>query len=237
MQQNIWILWDLLALFIIVWNIYRCAKKGFLRTVVAVICYAAAAILAKVLSPAIAVWLYNNYIGEIVRGVVFESVEQSLQQGANAAGNLIVALPGWLQMAAGPYLPDKNVEIPAIQLDNTTKQIIGGVVDSALIQPITWLMTAVLFLFLFSLMAVLVRMIARLFDGINKLPVVGTVNTILGGIIGVLQGAVVLLVVSAVLNLLIFFTSNTLWWMNESVLDSTYILWAFQRFIPGMFGG
>lgn len=231
MERMIWILWDILAALVVVWCVYRCAKRGFLRTLVTVLCYAVSAVLASVVSPMLAEKLYSGTVSRVLHGAVYERVEEALQQGGDASGSLITVLPEWLQAAAGDYLPAAQAQMPTT-LDDSTRQTIADLVDSAVGEPVTWLLSALIFLLLFVLLAVVIRLIGRLFTGVNKLPVIGPVNMALGGVLGVAMAAIVLLLLALLLNLLILFTGDNLWWMNNRVLDQTYVLRVFQQLLP-----
>jgi hypothetical protein len=52
---------------------------------------------------------------------------------------------------------------------------------------------------LFVLVAILIRVISKLFENTNKIPFVGKINSLLGGAIGVVKAVVILIVVCTVM--------------------------------------
>jgi hypothetical protein len=78
---------------------------------------------------------------------------------------------------------------------------------------------------------VVTRCVARLFTGIYRIPVIGAVNTFLGGVVGVLQAVLFLALGSLALRLVISLSGGELVWLNAQVMDETYIWRVFYSWI------
>lgn len=86
-----------------------------------------------------------------------------------------------------------------------------------------WVAAIVLFL----LVSVIVSIVASRFASIiNRIPIAGTLNTVLGGCLGVLQGLLVVLVAVFVMKLLVAFAG-----FDESLVQDTVIFKLFYNFI------
>ncbi len=91
-----------------------------------------------------------------------------------------------------------NGDVPA---GTTIAMSVGNTVSGFAINLIAWLI-------LFLVIKLLIRLIERFLTSIiNKLPIVGSLNTVLGFAVGILQG---LLIVSAVIAVLALFPSETM---------------------------
>ena len=87
----------------------------------------------------------------------------------------------------------------ATDLTATAETIVSSGVDDACIS----LIKAVLFVLVLILSGIVIRAIARLLKGVNKVPIVGAVNGLLGGVVGVAEGLLVLLLAACVISLLV----------------------------------
>ncbi len=92
------------------------------------------------------------------------------------------------------------------------------VVEESLVAPaLTWLLKAVIFIVLMFILRFVVNPVSNAFKAVNRIPVVGPVNSLLGALFGIVQGLIFLyvaaLAVKAIINIsgdsLIFFNTDT----------------------------
>lgn len=76
---------------------------------------------------------------------------------------------------------------------------------------------------IFIIVIMLLSLAARAFKGINKVPILGTVNKILGGVLGMAVGLIICLVLVSITAAVISVSGNKLSWMNISIIDKTYL--------------
>ncbi len=76
---------------------------------------------------------------------------------------------------------------------------------------------------IFIIVIMLLSLAARAFKGINKVPILGTVNKILGGVLGLAVGLIICLVLVSITAAVISVSGNKLSWMNISIIDKTYL--------------
>lgn len=91
------------------------------------------------------------------------------------------------------------------------------------------IVSPVVFLLTFALACALFNGFSRLFKMVNRIPLVGPVNRVLGGILGGLQGIIILFIMGMVVNVLVIFTNNSLMIFNQATLAKTII---FKYFCP-----
>ena len=83
---------------------------------------------------------------------------------------------------------------------------------------------------IFIIVVILLSLAAKAFKGINKVPVIGMVNKLLGGILGLGVGLMICLVLVSVVAAVISVTGNQLQWMNISIIDKTYLFTYFYKY-------
>lgn len=226
MTRYAWVLWDLLAVLILAVLVNRCAARGFIRTLISFLGYFIAAGAAGMFSPVAARWLYDNIARDLLEMILQSRLDRLLEQGEQFAGSLAELLPAALRLLA-------PVSGAAPQPQGAGGAPLAQELITALLeQPVLSILRAVSFFVIFALALWLVRRIAGLFTGMYRIPVLGTVNTFFGGLVGVLQGILALYLLGIALQLLVTLTGGKLWWLTGPVLDQTYIL----RFFLGLSG-
>lgn len=220
----IWIAWDLLAVFIIFQRVNVCARKGLAATLVGLLVYVAAVAAAGYANKPVALYLYDNIVRDAVQNVLAHEFGLVLDGAGGDSLSLLESIPSVLKLlmgAGGKEIPSLSVN--AATTSGMAEKLASQVIDSALEEPLMTVLHAVSFLLIFSLAAFLMRSLARMFTGVNSVPVIGGVNTVLGGIFGLFEAALTLYVGAFVLRLLIMFSGSSWWWLNEKVIGATYI--------------
>lgn len=178
-DRFIWVLWDLLAAAIVLWNVRRGVIKGFVSMLIGLLIYVAATFAATKLNRQLADLLYQNVVYDIVMRLLTKNLNQFLSQAGGAPLDILSALPFNLDTLVG----HKKEELAALPL-SAADGLAATIMDMALKTPIMSLLYGVSFLAVFTLTAWLMRWLSRFFTGINKIPVLGSVNAVFGGIVG-----------------------------------------------------
>ncbi len=106
------------------------------------------------------------------------------------------------------------------------------IVDGMLAEPATALVRAILFIVLFLVLLLVVKLIARAFKGLNKVPVIGGVNRIGGGVIGLAEGLLFCYLVVAVVAIIVTLTADSLGWLNTGVIGESRLFSLLYNFNP-----
>lgn len=215
--RYIWVLWDVAAVAVLFYLVWQSAVRGLVRTLVSFCGYAAAAIAANMAAPILAKLAYDHLVRDALTLVIMRRLENFLSQGGALADSLLNAIPGNLQKVISPDL------LSSTESEADLTGMVEGIIDAALRDPVMSLIQGLLFLILFTVALLLVRHFSRLFTGIYKIPVIGNINTLLGGVLGVLEAGLVLLIAALVSHLLITVTGGGFFWMNERIMDNTYV--------------
>ena len=216
-MNYIWLAWDLLALLIMASCVWLCAIRGFLRTVVGLLSWLIALTAARYLGTLMANLLYEYMVRDILVNVVQGHIEATLQTGQEMAAQYLSGLPDLVQRLLPPGLlvPQAvGIEAPAIAMD---------IVDSALQHPVLFLLQSLCFMLVMTVVLFLTQRLARLLSQFNRVPVLGTVNMLLGGVLGVGQALLFMCLGALILAAAVVSTGNQLDWLNANIMDSTYI--------------
>lgn len=217
LNPYVWILWDLIAIGIFFHSVRKCAKRGFVSTVIGLLIYIVAVTAASKAYLILADFLYDNVIHDAVRQALVRSFNGMLN-GIGDSKDIVHAIPFALRMLLG----FKRGEVAALPLEDASVMA-DSVIDMALKNPLMSVLHGVGFLLLFTVVAYVMRYIANIFTGINRIPVIGLFNTVLGGILGVIEGVLTLLISAFIMRLLINVSGEVWWWLNSGVIQSTYI--------------
>jgi len=219
-----WLLWDAFAVLILVLMVGGCARKGLIRTLVSLFGYLLAGIAAGILSTPVAKFLYDNLVKDILKMLITQQIDAKMTEGVAAIGELLSGVPeSLLRMIQGQ-------DLSQLLFDGDTSAFAEKIVQEALQEPVLAILRSLCFFLLFSVALMIVRHFSRMLTGLYRIPVLGSVNTFLGGVVGALEGLFIIFLISVAMKAVIIFTGGELGWLNESVLDATYIFRFFYSF-------
>ena len=209
-------------------------KKGFLRSIVLLVGYAASVFAALGLSR----WLSGAVFRQFLYHPIVDSVNKTV--GATAEGipfsevlsNVFDKLPGFV---VNPILATFGGEEKIISdLQSSTGgalSLLGKSLTDTVISPVVTLLLQMLFcLLIFIICVIIVKMIASLFKRFYKIPILGPVNSLLGGIVGILKAVVILYILAIAASFMISITANQLSWFNTDIIFHSHIFNGFYNF-------
>ena len=211
-------------------------QRGFIRSVVHFLGSIIAACLASALGGALAQWLFDT----LFRDAMVEKINASLQSlGAEnavaAAEQVLASLPDFLVRA----LEEAGVTASAIAggVGSQTNQAARMVTDY--LSPVFVNFLKVLaVIVLFFLFMTLVRMLASLVGSLLKLPVLGQLDGLLGGIFGFLLAMVSVWIVVAGIMVFLPMLDEATQADVQTALDQSFLAGLFVKVNPlkGLFG-
>lgn len=221
---------DLILLIIFLAAIGVSAKKGIVRTVLDVVAFVLALVLAAQFSTPLAKGCYDALLSERVETTLEQKLEENQNATASKTAALVIdSLPGF----AKDFLENSESDISSI-----TKQMASGSytpanaaadLNAQIARPACiGVLTSVFFLLLFAVLSALLQRLARLLAKAFKLPIVGTINAVFGGVFGAVKGAVLVFVVSAILLLLAPRIGGTF----AQAVDASQIVRLIESYIP-----
>ena len=202
-------LFDFIVLIVITLFVLICMRMGFIRSLVQLLRWVVSFLISYLLSFALAPAVYDGFF----RAGLEESVNNTMGDVVSGAvdglgiSDITAKIPSFL---AGMLNFDPSAIEQSVS-DTLQEQgiIASNSIMTTVIDPvITALIGAVLFLLLFSLLMLITKLLARSLNKINKIPVIGSVNRILGACLGLVEGMVFVLVVSFFIDIVLGFSGN-----------------------------
>ena len=224
----------LIAIFALV--IIISAHKGFFKSLIDFAGSFIAIIAARVLSSTFAVPVYDSLVKHGVENTLISrlgegaSVDytQQLEEVINA---LPESISGVLQMMG----LDREMLAEKISSANLNgENLIESLMNTVITPVATAVIQFIMFAFLAIVLIIIIKFFGRLLDKIiKKLPVIKSFNKTLGGVFGVLRGAIDVVVVSLLISVVAGFVSNQEF---MAAVDSSIIINAVRNIFTSLVG-
>ena len=197
------LIWDAALAALILFVVIRSVRRGFVSSFIHLLGVAASCIVAALTAGKAAAWLYDGYLAERVE----QSVSDSLREKLEAFAGLL----------------------DRIDPTDTISAAAGDAVRTMAVS----LLTMVAFLIIFLLAMLIVRALVRLTRSVNRVPVVGGINRLLGGALGAAEAFLLCYLIGMAATVLISFSESRWGWLNTAVVQKTYLLnWFIQFEFP-----
>lgn len=110
---------------------------------------------------------------------------------------------------------------------------IGDRLMNDIIEPTVMIpLKAVVFCVIFAVVSLILSILANISKVINKVPIISSVNGVLGALLGLLEAGVILILVCMITRLIISLTDDSLVFLNEITIEKTYIFRHLYAFDP-----
>ena len=197
------LIWDAALAALILFVVIRSVRRGFVSSFIHLLGVVASCIVAALTAGKAAAWLYDGYLAERVE----QSVSDSLREKLEAFAGLL----------------------DRIDPTDTISAAAGDAVRTMAVS----LLTMVAFLIIFLLAMLIVRALVKLARSVNRVPVVGGINRLLGGVLGAAEAFLLCYLIGMAATVLISFSENRWGWLNTAVVQKTYLLnWFIQFEFP-----
>lgn len=197
-------IFDIVFLAIVVLVIVLSAKKGFVSSCLDTLSVAISALASYILCVPVSDKLYDFFIRDLVK----TEFRQALDEMSSSI-SVKEKVEGMID--ALPETAVKFAESVGININSVSQTIfINGMNnDDFLIEELAntfgykvmiSLVQVIVFVILFILVSLLVRAVSNFFSyTLEKLPIVGKVNTLLGGVFGLVKGLIIIFAASIIL--------------------------------------
>lgn len=230
-----WAIDGFTALIIVIFAVLS-YRKGFLNTITMLFGTIASLVISLTLSSPIARFFYDSFISEKVGEVISRHMSGvtvgDMTGFAKSMNSLINELPsvisGMLQSGFGLNLEKWYEKIAAASIED-----IALAVEKMIVEPIAiGLLRVLVFFVLFLSLMLIVNITAAFLKGVNHLPLIGTLNEILGGVMGAVQGMLYVFVLAAVLWLALSACGGEIGPISEQAIDETLLFKHFYDIGP-----
>lgn len=234
-----WII-DFIVLALIVVIIFAGYKKGFLRSILSLGGFLIATVFSFMFGRMIAEGIFDSMVKPWLTSMVETQVVAGTNQSlAAAVDNMYQNLPGYLSGPLDFLFGSKEQVMANIQSAMTensatmTDSIVG------LLKPMMVVLISILtVLILFLLCMFALRIIDKMLIQVRRIPVIGTFDGLLGGVVGVFQAILWMVVLVFLVKAVILLSSNGITWLNDKVVDSTILFkWLYNFDVTKVFEG
>lgn len=209
-----WIVLDVLAVAIILFFVYRSYRRGFARTVLELAAFFVAYFLASTCSGIVADWTYDTFVDQ----KLLTGIETTLNETTDAV--LTEVLPEYVVSRArslGIY--DSIVDSQRETAADTAKAL-----SETVARPVvTNMIRMVASVLLFSILMFVLRFVVRAVDKVFRLPLIGSINRILGGVVGLVKGGIVVLLFCFLVSVLMILNDGEFWIFTHQNIEKTYL--------------
>ncbi|MEG0751355.1 MAG: CvpA family protein [Oscillospiraceae bacterium] len=212
-----WLMLDAIILLLCLLGFYIYYRKGLLAAAVGIIGGVAALLLAFWASDRLTPFVYES----VVKDKLLAQVEQKIQDSGGVAtmldeNSIIAALFGKEESsnaADAPAGPD------AENATGVSETIVEGTVGST----VRNIVHSAIAIAVFIAAIIVINLLVGILRTANKVPLLGPLNKILGGVLGLAVGALWCYIFVSVCALFIKSSGDTLTWLNSEIVDRTFL--------------
>ena len=214
------IIYDIIAIFIVINCIKRGAKNGFAKTAVQTIGYICSIIAALVISRICASIIYTT----AVQPAVITNMESSIANAVdtesviNGLTEAVESLPA-ISYFLFDFSGAAETLVESVGLDYAA---IASSVEKTVVRPVVEpILETVIFAVVLILFATVVSFIAKGSKIVNDVPVIGGINSFFGGVFGIANGILELVIGAFILE---FIISASLFpeYFSKEIISGTY---------------
>lgn len=219
---------DLIIVAIVIFIIMQSAKHGFVRTFIELAGFILSLMIAVNISATLATQIYDSQIGPKISSGIEKEL---LKSGSSVVDSIESGLPEFVVSGAKAM----KIDINQIALQNAGASVsdLSDKIANTVAKPIiTALMQAILMTLIFTILMFVVRFLAKSLNKIFNLPIIGSINRILGGCIGAAKGVVVAIAFCFILSTIITITNGGFFIFTKDAVDSSYIFKYICTFNP-----
>ncbi len=227
------IILDVILITVFAAFVFTAAKKGFMLTLLELIAVIVALALSYQFSPTVAQAAYDG----IVKDSMIETVEVQLDEGLNISSStaqaevIITAIPDFMVDFATSVGVDLETVKAQISSEKFSAENLATELVEKIAQPIVvGALTVVFFLLLSAVLLFVLKWLAQILSKLFKLPLIGTVNKVLGGVLGGCKGVLVIVFICTFLEILFSNGDNEI----ANAVNNSYVIGLLDNVNPFM---
>lgn len=199
---------DIILVLLIALIAFISSKRGFVLTVFDLFSGIASLVIAKLAAPYAAVFVYDNF----AKATVMAFLEEKYSDVGTAMTDAVSAVFGFLPEGMYAFAEKSGLlDASAVSQDVLSKITTVAELEANIARPVV---TAVINIVCFAAIAfvsvIVLKIVGRLLSGIiSRIKIIGKLNSLLGGIAGVLKGVVDVFIIAVILCI-VSFSSETI---------------------------
>ncbi len=218
-------LYDIIILCIIAVFIIIGASRGAAKTLLSALALFASVVLAVFLSKLLSGFIFDSFIRGYIEGMVINVVEGTgLGNTVEAASELVSSLPA-VFVSVMTFFGMSSETMEKMCADSFATDGAGATdtIVNSLKPAITGVVSVILGIILFLILSFLLQKLARVIAKAFELPLVRVANYLAGGVLGMIQGVLVVTIIIFVFKLLLPIFSNEWTFLSQEYMEGSYI--------------
>lgn len=202
-----WVL-DIIIAALLILGFFVYYRKGLLAAAVGIIGAIASLLIAFWASEKLTPFVYDNFVENKLGSFVQEKL---VDGGSDYLSGLL----------------GTDVDLSGITgtggEDGVEGEKTGGIIGETVASNARNIVRTVLAIIIFALALLITRLLARLLRRANDVPLLGSVNKLFGGVLGLAMGALWCYIFVSVCALIIKVSMNSLGWLNSDMVDKSIL--------------
>lgn len=193
-------------------------------------------VAAVMLSGPIAEFVFNNYLSEKIKGVVSEHIGDiayvDIESFAEGFNQLSDSLPGIISNLFSTELGVDMEQLYEKIIQSKGADIAAELMESVIEPLAVGMIRSLAFIVIFAILMLIVNIIAKVFIGVNHIPLIGPLNEVLGGMIGAAQGMIYMFVIASVVWFALSASGGQLGPITAEIVEDTILFKEFYNIGP-----
>ncbi len=146
----------------------------------------------------------------------------SVKDFAARVGEAVPMLFGSMaeQITNGDPAAIRSIVLIMMSSDTTVK---GAIIEGIVEPCFTILVKTLAFVIVFIVISIVLSIIAKAMEFVNKIPLVGGFNVMLGGVVGLVQGLLAVLVVCIIVRVITILSGGNVMFFNNAAIEASYV--------------
>lgn len=216
---------DIIVVGIIALCVFLSAKKGFVRTAIELAGFILAIVLAFNLAPTVADGVYDATLDKPITKKIASAIdERAGSSTANISEAVWDSVPGFISSNIEHFgITQDEVNAKLNKLSTSTSAEIAAELSKETVKPIlSAAISGIVGIIIFVLISIATKFLAIPINKIFSFSLVGTLNRVLGAVLGAGKGVVFAAVFCLIISCLVVFTGEGfLIFTREAIEDST----------------
>jgi len=228
-----WIIYDAVVVAILFYTVSKAAKQGFAVTIVRFIGYFVSWGVAIAFSPIAAKYVFENFFKQTIVDAISKNIS-STASSAVMSDEILKAVGSMPKIISATLNVDSQILTASIgkSVEGTTQNIALYMTDNIFAPASMLILRGIFFFIIFAVASFAINRICGVLRLVNKIPIVGSVNSFFGALIGLLEGVLVLTVVAVAVSLLIRLLPEPRTFFSNDVINNTIIFKHIYSFDP-----
>jgi uncharacterized membrane protein required for colicin V production len=159
---------------------------------------------------------------DISQNEIMENLKKVFNE--NIYGAYIKALPGYMTKTSSAEYSDSGLISSAMKAFASGKTDAARYIEQTVVKgSIIAVLEPVLFILVFTIAMIAVKIVTRLFSVVNKVPFIGTVNSIFGALLGAAEALLVIYIIAVIINIVIYLSGSEMIVFNDETIQNTYL--------------